>query len=143
MANVQTPKSTRAKHLFSERHARGWIVATVVVILVMSTTDELLRVIFIGASGDAKRLGTDLPWGLITLDVAMLCIALLAASRRMFGITVKIGRAMAVRLKMTVTSRAGKHSSARQEPRKGVSFHTIERSMIIEESDETSSQAPG
>lgn len=142
MANLQTSKSTRAKHLFSERHARGWIVATVVVILVMSNTDDLLRVIFIGASGDAKRLSTDLPWGLVALDAAMLCIALLAASRRISGITIKIGKAMAVGLKMTVTSRAGKHSSARQEPRKGVRFRTIEASMTIEEADETSSQAP-
>lgn len=142
MANTQTPKPTRAKHVFSERHARGWIVVTIVLILVMGNTDELLNIVFIGQSGDTKRLGTDLPWGLIIFDVTMLCIALLAASRRMSGITVKVGKAMAVRLKMTVTSREGKHSSARHEPRKGVSFHKIEGASTVLEADETNSRVP-
>jgi hypothetical protein len=91
----------------------------------MINARALLVVALIGMSGDVKRLATD-PWSLYIFDMAMVCIALIAASRRMSGITVKVGEAMAVRLKMTVAPHSGKHSKATRETHKDVQFRTLE-----------------
>ncbi len=125
MSKTQTSNSTRTKHLFSERHARGWIVGTIVTVLLMVNARALLVVALISAAGDIEYLDTDAR-ALYFFDVAMVCIALIAASRRMAGITIEFGKALAVGLKMTVVRHPGKHAKGIKEIHRDVQFRAIE-----------------